>query len=231
MEEIIDMSNQNGGRLLAGVALRRVKNRIYNGAAIKPCDYDQKLLGRLIISQQNHISFVNFPNLMNDKEYVLELAQTSLNPLDCYNYFYSYINPNLTKKSSFRYEFVCALFLNQNIYKAEDLEKIIGYLGLDKEMKKAKKDGKLKQQVLDRLFGLEQQPLTTKYTYGGECPKELRNYKITRNNEQTLLKNQIEGVADIFRLFDCLTAKEQKEKEDDENWFNSLRSLDEENHI
>lgn len=223
MEEVVNNKNYKyNSKLLQGVALRRIMTRIYNGAAIKPCGYDEKELGRKIISQQYHISFKNFPNLMNDEEYVLELAKTSLNPLECVDYFYEFVDNYLKKKSTFRYAFVCALFLNENIYKVKDLAKIIECLDLEKEFYQAKEDKVLKQQVKDRITKLEHYTYA-KYTYGGDCPKELRKYKMTRNDEQVMVNNQIDGVNQIVRLFTCLTVEEQKAKEEDENWFESIR--------
>ena len=224
MEEIVNNKNYKyNSKLLEGVALRRIMPRIYNGTAIKPCNYDEKKLGRKIISQQYHISFKNFPNLMNDEAFVLELARTSLNPLDCFDYFYEFVDSYLKRKSSFRYAFVCALFLNDDIYKVNDLVKIVDCLGLEKEYQKAKTDSSLKQQVKDRIAKLEHHAFG-KYTYSGDCPKELRKYKMSRNDEQILVNNQIDGVKEILRLFSCLTAEEQREKDDEESWFESVRS-------
>lgn len=223
MEEVVNNKNYKyNSKLLEGVALRRVMTRIYNGAAIKPCGYDEKELGRKIISQQYHISFKNFPNLMNDEEYVLELAKTSLNPLDCFDYFYEFVDEHLKRKSTFRYAFVCALFLNENIYKVKDLAIIVESLDLEKEFHEAKEDKVLKQQVKDRISKLEQHTYG-KYTYGGNCPKELRKYKMTRNDEQVMVNNQIEGVKQIVKLFSCLTIQEDEEMREDENWIEYLR--------
>lgn len=223
MEEMYYRNDKYKSKLLEGVALRRIMNRINNGAAIKPCDYNEKELGRKIISQQNHISFKNFPNLMNDELFILELAETSLNPLDCRDYFYQFVDGHLKRKSSFKYAFVCALFLNENIYKVDDLIKIVESLELEKEYQKARCDRKLKQQVKNRIAKLENH-IYEKYTYGGDCPKELRKYKMSRNDEQVIVNNQIKGVEQILKLFTCLTVEEQKQKEDDDNWLESIRS-------
>ena len=224
MEEITYYRNSKyKSKLLEGVALRRVMNRLNNGGAIKPCNYDEKELGRKIISQKHHISFINFPNLMNDEMFVLELAKTSLNPLDCYDYFYEFVDEHLKRKSSFKYAFVCALFLNENIYKVSDLAKIVDCLDLEKYYNKAKNDSELKQQVKERLSSLENYTIDD-FNYSGDWAKELHKYKISRNDKQIIINNQIAGVKDILNLFTCLTAEEQQAKDEEDNWLESIRS-------
>ena len=192
-------------------SIERFKTKIMKGSAINPCAYDQKTLGDFIIDSNNHISFINFPMLMNDEEYVLKLARKSLNPLDCEDYFYQFVNDYLKRKSSFRNEFLRALFLNDNIYKMEDLVAIADMLNLNFEMEKLKKDLVLKLMVIDRLTKLQNHEYE-KFTCSGNNHKELKQYKISYNDEVIQIRNQIEGVKGILKFFTCLTQEELLEK-------------------
>lgn len=191
--------------------IARFKTKIMKGTAINPCAYDQKTLGDYIIDSNNHISFINFPILMNDEEYVLNLAKKSLNPLDCEDYFYQFVNAYLKRKPSFRYKFMRALFLNENIYKLEDLVVIAEMLNLNPEMEKIKEDLVLKLRVIDRLTKLQNHEFE-KYACSGNDPKELKQYKVSRNDEVIQIRNQIEGVKGMLKFFTCLTQEELLEK-------------------
>lgn len=215
-----DTQNINAdGKMITALALKRIRTRLMNGSAIKPCNYNERKLAQLIIEQPNHMSFINFPDLMNDAEFCLEIAKLTLNPIDCENYFYQFINSNLVKKNSFRYQFVCALFLNENIYKLADLKQIIKQLGLTNEFEQAKNDPDLKHKVKLRLVALQAHEFGA-YHYSGNNPKELRKYKANRNDENIFVKNHITGVEEILTLFECLTEEEKGKKQQEEGFFN-----------
>lgn len=196
---------------LLEASMARFKTKIDKGTAINPCAYDQKTLGNFIIDSNNHISFINFPMLMNDEEYVLNLAKKSLNPLDCKDFFYQFVNEHLKRKANFRYKFLRALFLNESVYKIEDLVAIAEMLNLNLEMEKIKEDLVLKLRVMDRLTKLQNHEYE-KFTCSGNDPKELKQYKISRNDEVIQIRNQIEGVKGILKFFTCLTQEEALEK-------------------
>ena len=82
---------------------KRLFLRLVHKRKIKPCGRECKEYGRLIANEfSDHSSFENFPDLMNDKEFLLEIAKTSRNPATCRIYFYDYINPYLKKDDSFK---------------------------------------------------------------------------------------------------------------------------------
>lgn len=204
-------SHETTHKDLVQSSIERFKSKIMKGSAINPCAYDPKVLGDFIIDSNNHISFINFPMLMNDEEYVLNLARRSLNPLDCEDYFYQFVNGHLKRKASFRYKFLRALFLNERIYKMEDLIAIAEILNLNSEMEKIKEDLVLKLRVIDRLTLLQNHEYE-KYTCTGNNSKELKQYKVSRNDEVIQIRNQIEGVKGILKFFTCLTQEELLEK-------------------
>ena len=197
--------------------VERINAKLQKGVSINPCNYDEKVLGKMIVKYSNHVSFENFPDLMDDEEFCLEIAKTTLNPIECENYFYQYINRNLLKHSTFRYKFVCALFENDNIYKFKDLEEICRKLGLKKEFEQIKYDADAKLKMQIRLMMLQSHEYA-KYNYDGNNPKALRQYKNKRNDEVVLVKNKIDGVKKILAEFKCLTAEEQRQKQEQEEF-------------
>lgn len=197
----------------------RIMSRLEKGRAINPCAYNQKELARIIIQQLNHVSFKNFPALMNDEEFVLELAQTSLNPLDCENYFYDYVNENLKRNARFKYNYVIALFVNDEIYKLDDLLKIVEALDLLKYFHKALEDKNAKQIIVDRLTQAQANPCAAKFN-GVDDSKLL---KLRRNQEVMRNKSKIIGLEKIAKMFTCLTDDEQAKIDEEERFMEEIR--------
>ena len=197
--------------------VERINAKLQIGVSINPCNYDEKVLGKMIVKYSNHVSFENFPDLMDDEEFCLEIAKTTLNPIECENYFYQYINRNLLKHATFRYRFVCALLENDNIYKFKDLEEICRKLGLKKEFEQIRYDADAKLKMQIRLLKLQSHEYI-KYNYDGNNPKALRQYKNKRNDEVVLVKNKIDGVKKMLAEFKCLTAEEQRQKQEHEGF-------------
>ena len=118
---------------------KRVFLRLVRKMAVKPCGEEKPSKGELIANQfNNHKSFKNFPELMNNEEYILNIARTSVNPAECEIYFYDYVNPYLKAKDDFRLKFLKAIYFNKNVYKLEDLNAIIEYCGFENENKRTK---------------------------------------------------------------------------------------------
>lgn len=201
----------NGEKSLVERSIERIKSKLKKGVAINPCAYNEHDLGRLIIECNNHISFVNFPNLMNDEKFVLEVAQKSVNPVLCEDYFYQFINENLKRKSDFKCKFLKAVLLNDNVYKVEDVQKIVEDLKLQKIFDQLMNDVDFKKQVMLRLVELQNHEFA-KYSCSGTNSQELRSYKVTHNKEVVLLQNKIAGVKEILKMFKCRTDEEEREK-------------------
>ena len=67
---------------------KRLFLRLVWGRKAKPCGRGCREYGYLIASEfSDHSSFENFPELMNDKEFLLEIARISRNPATCPIYF------------------------------------------------------------------------------------------------------------------------------------------------
>ena len=114
---------------------KRLVNRILDGRKVKPCGRECHEHGYLIAQGWHHSSFENFPELMNDEEFILSAAEITPNPVDCGNYFYLYVNHHLRRKSEFRLKFLKQVYLNLNVYKLEDINLIVESLDLQKENK------------------------------------------------------------------------------------------------
>ena len=113
---------------------KRIFLRLVRKHAIKPCGKECWDKGALIANQfNNHQSFKNFPDLMNDEDFILSIAKTSINPAECEIYFYDYVNPYLKAKDDFKLKFLKAVYLNKNVYKLEDINTIVKYCGFEKE--------------------------------------------------------------------------------------------------
>lgn len=206
-------------KALVDATIERIRTNLQKGSIINPCGYNEKEVGYIIAEQPNHESFVNFPNLMNDEEFVLELAQTSLNPLDCENYFYDYVNENLKRNARFKYNYVIALFINDEIYKLDDLLKIVEALDLLKYFHKALEDKNAKQIIVDRLAQAQANPCAAKFN-GVDDSKLL---KLRRNQEVMRNKSKIIGLEKIAKMFTCLTDDEQAKIDEEERFMEEIR--------
>lgn len=194
-------------KALVDATIERIRTNLQKGSIINPCGYNEKEVGYIIAEQSNHESFVNFPNLMNDEEFVLQIAQTSINPLECKNYFYDYINPYLTKSKRFKYKFLTALLLNDNIYKVDDLFIIVDSLGLEKQLEKAIDDEELMQIIQNRLNNARLSDIS-KLDLVYENKKECKLVKCARNRLIMQNRSKIIGLCRILQLFTCLTEEE-----------------------
>ena len=81
----------------------------------------------------NHSSLENFKELLDDEEFLLEAARISRNPAECSIFFYDYVNPHLKKNKDFRLKFLKSIYLNDNVFKLDDIETIVEYCEMQKE--------------------------------------------------------------------------------------------------
>lgn len=191
---------------------KRLVQRILHGRKIKPCGRECREHGYMIAREFNHISFENFSELMNDREFVLEIANISPNPNLCENYFYQYVNSHLKKNKDFRLEFLKAIYLNDNVYKYEDIITIVANYGLQEENKIILGDIEFKKLMKKRLDEVDYRN-RMEYSCSGEDKKELHDYKVNENETKILCENMKLGLNEILNSF---TVGEKKTTKDDE---------------
>lgn len=179
---------------------RRIISRLENGRKIKPCGRECYEQGYLIAQNLNHSSFENFKELMNDEEFILSAAEITPNPVECYDYFYTFVNTYLKQKLEFRLKFLKAIYLNLNVYKLEDINFIVEKYNLKAENYKLLNDTNLKKQ-LETKFDKILKNLEIEYHCSGLSKKELRKYKIDANEAKILLENIKNGLTEIINSF------------------------------
>ena len=191
---------------------KRLFLRLVWGRSVKPCGRECREYGYLIANEfSNHTSFKNFPSLMDDKEFLLEIAKTSRNPATCPIYFYDYVNPYLKKDEDFRLKFLKQIYLNDNVYILDDMNTIVEYLGMQKENSRILADLEFRRLFEDRIKALDNVQLD--YHCSGEDEKELRKYKIKANELKVLIENKKKGLTEILNSF---TVGEKKKVEEEE---------------
>jgi len=195
------MEMDNFGEYVSRYTDKRLFLRLVLGKAIKPCGRECREYGYLIANEfSNHKSFENFPSLMNDKEFLLQIAKTSRNPATCPIYFYDYINPYLKRNKDFRLRFLKAIYLNKNVYTLEDINTIVEYCGFEKENEIILNDIEFKRTLEKRLKSLDEE-MQLEYHCSGEDEKELRKYKIRANEMKVLCENMKKGLTEIINNF------------------------------
>ena len=193
---------------------KRLVNRLLDGRKVKPCGRECREYGLLIASCLNHGSFQNFNELMNDEEFILEIARITPNPTECENYFYQYVNPYLQEKSSFRLKFLKQVYLNENVYKLDDIKLIVEWCGFEKENEQLLKDKNFKLQLHRRMEAVDAQDMI-EYHCSGEDEKELHDYKVQANEYKVLCENIKKGLKEIIATFDG----EKEEKTEPKDYF------------
>lgn len=191
---------------------KRLVNRLLDGRKVKPCGRECREYGLMIAQNLNHGSFENFNELMNDEEFVLEIAKITPNPTDCENYFYQYVNPYLTKKSDFRLKFLKQIYLNENVYKLKDINLIVEWCGLEEENSMILQDMEFRKLFEQRMESISYQEMI-EYHCSGEDEKELHDYKVRSNELKVLCENMLKGLKEIYSTF-AGVKKETEEPKD-----------------
>lgn len=189
----------------------RLLKRLVNGRKVKPCGRECAEYGYLIAKEFNHASFENFTELMNDKEFVLSIASITPNPVEVDNYYYQYINEYIKKDALFRLQFLKAIYLNENVYKLDDINTIVTMCGLRKENKIILADEEFMEEFKQRIEASNYQD-KLEYKCSGLDDKELHDYKVKANDLKVLFENMKQGLKEILKSFSCYVEK----KEDDE---------------
>lgn len=191
---------------------KRLFLRLVWGRKVKPCGRACREYGYLIAREfSNHSSFENFPELMDDEEFLLDIAKTSRNPATCPIYFYDYINIHLKRNKAFRLKFLKAIYLNENVYTLEDMNTIVEYLEMQKENKIILADLEFRKLFEERLESLDYREQLD-YHCSGEDEKELHDFKVEANDLKILFENMRKGLTEILNTF---TVGKKKEQEDE----------------
>ncbi|MBR4999089.1 MAG: hypothetical protein IKY10_04330 [Clostridia bacterium] len=180
---------------------RRLVNRLLDGRKVKPCGRECREYGMMIAMNLNHGSFQNFNELMNDEEFILEVAKITPNPTECENYFYQYVNPYLQRKQDFRLKFLKQVYLNENVHKLKDINLIVEWCGFEEENQLILKDKNFKLQIKNRIDELDYQNMID-YHCSGEDEKELHDYKVQANEYKVLCDNIKKGLEEILSTFE-----------------------------
>lgn len=211
-----DMSNET--------KQRRLFERIMKGRKVKPCGKECHEFGMLIAGMLNHSSFQNFTELMNDADFLIRAARITPNPVDCVNYMYFWINNYLKKSTSFKLAYLKSIYLNENVYKLEDIKLIVTNLGLEHENKILLADEEFMLEFKKRLESVDYQSLI-EYHCSGEDAQELHDYKVQANNYKVLCENVKKGLLEILKTFKCYVATEEEQSETTEETKAEKRAL------
>lgn len=199
----------------------RLVGRLLNGRKIKPCGRECWELGFMVVKTFNHISFENFASLTNDKEFLIKAAKISPNPVDCENYFYIFINSYLKKDKNFRLEFLKAIYLNENVYKLEDINSFVEMFGFEKENEIILNDELFMQNILERIENLCVNG-TLEYHCSGEDKNELHDYKVKANEAKVEFENMKNGLTKILKSFSCYVEEKPETEETKDNFWDTF---------
>lgn len=166
------------------------------GRAVKPCGRETWEFGFLIAETNNHSSFVDFPNLMDDEEFILEAVKISPNPKDCVNYLFKFVNPNLKRNSQFGRKFLKAVFENENVYSLASVEFVVKEFGLEKEKKEMKEE--LKEIISRRILTVQSFP---KFN-DEKNNRTAKDYHDRKLEIVDLNRNRAEGLEEILESFE-----------------------------
>ena len=211
-KEIKDEGRENFELYVDKFTDKRLFLRLVWGRKVKPCGRECREYGYLIAREfSNHSSFENFPELMNDEEFLLDIARTSRNPATCPIYFYDYVNVYLKRNKEFRLKFLKAIYLNDNVYTLEDINTVVEYLKMQKENRIILADLEFRKLFEHRLEELDYREHLD-YHCSGEDEKELHDFKVEANELKVLFENMRRGLTEILNTF---TVGEKKEVEDE----------------
>lgn len=210
---LIDEGCENYEHYVNRYTDKRLFLRLVHGRKIKPCGRECREYGYLIANEfSDHSSFENFPNLMNDREFVLQIAKSSRNPATCKIYFYDYVNPYLKQDKDFKLQFLKAVYLNENVYTLEDINTIVEYCEMQNENKILLSDLEFKRTIQKRLEEIEYREKLD-YHCSGEDKKELHDYKVEANEMKVLCENMKKGLEKILNSFTVGKTEEQENEE------------------
>ncbi len=189
---------------------KRLLNRILNGRKVNLGEMGCEKFAAMIAKNFNHSGLENFEILMDDKDFLLKIAKLTPNPIMCENYFYSFVNPYLKKDENFKLSFLKVIYLNENVYKLDDINTIVELYGFEKENEKLLKDEMFKT-VFENRIEVFKQTKKVQYHLSGLNKDEVRNYKILSNEEKVHATNVLKGLNEIFQTFAGVKVEEDEE--------------------
>ena len=178
----------------------RLIKRLINKRCIKPCGKECWEYGKIIARTTNHQSFKNFKELMDDRDFLIEIARITPNPLNVENYFFNYIHPKIKCDKSFKYEFLKQIYLNEDVYTLKDLMIIVEAYGLTRQNYRILRNPEMKQEIKNRLkrIGCDNYEKIYKedksqIKFFGRLQKDI--------NKRNLMRD---GLKDILETFECV---------------------------
>lgn len=189
--------------ILTEEEVARVRKSIEAGRTIRCKSKSGRDLGLLIASMNDHTSFVNFPELMDDAEFILNAAKISPNPLEVNNYFVQYINENLMCNGAFRIELLRAIYANPNVYDYEDISSILTKLDLVEENNVLLKDVAFKAMIEEKLAESQNFP-----KFEGEI-RDNENAKMYRKARQAAIEISHKQKENLEKLLKDMDKKEE----------------------
>lgn len=108
--------------------------KILNNRAAKAGKEERAQDVIIILHSNNHQSLINFPNFMNNREFLLNAVKITPNPRLCKNYFYQFINNNLKRNKIFNYQFLSNLIFNFGVTEAKFVANQFGLTGVLSEV-------------------------------------------------------------------------------------------------
>ena len=221
---IVDEGKERFDNYVEREGVDRIISRLVHGRAIKPCGRECWELGFLIVQDFDHSSFVNFEELMNDKDFILQAASISPNPVMCKNYFYEYVNKHIKRSGDFRLCFLKTIYLNDNVYKLEDINEIVEMCGFQKENKILLADIEFLRLMEERLKKVDYRDRVD-YHCSGVDPKELHEFKVEANEQKILCENMRNGLKSICESFTCRPKTENEEVTDFYSYMCSISNF------
>lgn len=211
--EIRDEQKENYELYVGKFTDKRLFLRLVWGRKVKPCGRECREYGYLIVKDfSNHSSLENFKELLDDEEFLLEAARISRNPAECPIFFYDYVNPYLKKNKDFRLKFLKAIYLNDNVFKLNDIETIVEYCEMQKENETILSNLEFRRILEKRLTELDYRE-QLEYHCSGQDEKELRKYKVRANEIKVYYENMKKGLEEILYSFKVGEKKKTNEEE------------------
>ena len=218
--EICDEQRENFEKYVQKFTDKRLFLRLVWGRKVKPCGRECREYGYLIVKDfSNHSSLENFKELLDDEEFLLEAARISRNPAECPIFFYDYINTHLKKNKDFRLKFLKSIYMNDNVYKLDDLNTIVEYLQMEKENETILSDLEFRRILEKRLTELDYRE-QLEYHCSGDNEKELRKFKIKANEIKVHYENMKKGLEGILNTF--TVGEKKKIEEEPQTYYEML---------
>ena len=109
-------------------------------------------------------------------------------------------------------KFLKAIYLNENVFKLNDIETIVEYCEMQKENETILSDLEFRRILEKRLTELDYRE-QLEYHCSGQDEKELRKYKVRANEIKVYYENMKKGLEEILNSFKVGEKKKTNEEE------------------